>query len=168
MEAMQKAYIGLDPGAKGYMAIQCGGLTEFHAFEDADWYDLSKIFNDVADRYPNRVAVIEDVKALHGASSTTTFSFGMQKGMLLAFLCATNTPFHLVTPQKWQKCVWETSDKVLKAGSDTKADTKATSIKCAKRLFPAIDFRKSPKCSKPHDGKCDAMLMSEYGRRNNL
>ena len=47
-------------------------------------------------------------------------------------------------------------------------NTKQTSINCAKRLFPTLDFRKNEKCKKIDDNKVDSVLMAEFARRKNL
>jgi hypothetical protein len=46
-----------------------------------------------------------------------------------------------------------------------KADTKKTAKLVAKRLWPGQDFTKSARAYQPHDGKCDAALIAEWGRR---
>ena len=87
-----------------------------------------------------------------GQGVTSCFSFGQNFGFILGLLRALVIPFELVRPQKWKKEFSCTSDK-------------NTSIEVAKRLFPGVDLRRTPKCQKPHDGICEALLMAEYARR---
>ena len=75
--------------------------------------------------------------------------------------------FEEVQPKTWQKELHTTADRVYTAA---KLDTKATSIRCAMRLFPLVSFVKpwSGKGIQPtkiQDGMCDATLIAEYIRR---
>ena len=96
--------------------------------------------------------VVEHVNAMPGQGVTSCFSFGQNFGFILGLLRAFVIPFELVRPQKWKKEFSCTSDK-------------NTSIEVAQRLFPDVDLRRTPKCSKPHDGIAEALLMAEYARR---
>lgn len=174
---MSKIYIGVDPGSDGYVSvIGEDGVYEFLPIDGTPIQNVSNFFGKF--RLSNCVAVLEDVHAVFGSSAKGTFSFGFSKGMLLAMLVAHRIPYVLVAPKDWQNEVWINADKEyttqkqkLKSGEERgvkKVDTKSTSINAARRLFPSVDFRKSEKAKKPHDGKVDALLMAEYGRRKNL
>lgn len=177
---MEKTYIGIDVGEKGYIAVQNGdGEKEFYAISDHDTYDLADILRGLVARYSCAyiTAVIEDVHAIFGSSAKGTFNFGYNKGMLIGLLCASGIRYTLVAPKDWQTEMWTNADKeyeykeVTKKGEKVvqkRVDTKKTSINAAKRLFPDVDFRRTEKCKKIDDNKVDAMLMSEYARRKNL
>ena len=75
--------------------------------------------------------------------------------------------FEEVQPKTWQKEIHTTADRVYAAA---KLDTKATSIRCAMRLFPLVSFvkpwsGKGVQPTKIQDGMCDATLIAEYIRR---
>ena len=75
--------------------------------------------------------------------------------------------FEEVQPKTWQKELHTTADRVYTAA---KLDTKATSIRCAIRLFPLVSFvkpwsGKGVQPTKIQDGMCDATLIAEYIRR---
>ncbi len=176
---MGKVYVGVDPGSDGFVSVIMGdGVYEFMAVDGTPLQELSDYFRSLA--MLDCVAVLEDVHAVFGSSAKGTFSFGFSKGMLLALLVAHRIPYVLVAPKDWQNEVWISADKVVNTQRQTdkngkertikKVDTKATSINAARRLFPSVDFRKndSKRTKKPHDGKVDALLMAEYGRRKNL
>lgn len=170
---MSKSYMGIDPGAKGFIAIQADGEFEHYPLAGLDLYEMADLFTGIKARHPNIVCVIEDVRAIHGSASTATFSFGMNKGALLAFLCAYRIPYEQVLPQVWQRAMWTNSDTVTKKagaaeGKRKAIDTKATSTNAAKRIFPWLDYRKSDKSRVIDDNKVDATLLSEYARRRNL
>lgn len=96
--------------------------------------------------------VVEHVNAMPGQGVTSCFSFGQNFGFILGLLTAFRIPYELVRPQKWKREFSCTSDK-------------NTSIEVAQRMFPGVDLRRTPRCAKPHDGICEALLMAEYARR---
>lgn len=172
-----KAYLGIDPGSKGFLSIQYNGVFSFYSITDNDLYQLSKIMADFRSKYANLICVIEDVHALFGSSASSTFTFGFNKGYLMGLLAANNIPYVLVQSKIWQKEMWGNSDMVITHKEITmkgkkiikkQVNTKETSINAAKRLFPQLDFRKTERCKKMDDNKVDATLMSEYARRKNL
>lgn len=172
-----KCYLGIDPGSKGFLVVQYEGQFEFYALSDYDLYQLSDIISGTRQRYTNVICVMEQIHALYGSSAKATFSFGEIFGKLQALLVANKIPYVLVPPKQWQKEIWTNADMVVnykkvkvkdKEITKKEVDTKATSIKAAKRLFPNIDFRKSERCKNLDDNKVDATLMSEYARRKNL
>lgn len=127
-----------------------------------------EFINSVA-RLDKTVFVIEDVHALYGVSVSATSSLmenkGELHGLLFSFTMRYEASLHFIAPKTWQKEVWTHYDKVFKAN---KVDTKATSLSCAKRLWPTDTFFKNDKCRVAHDGIVDAMLIAEAARRMNL
>lgn len=163
MSEMMKVSIGIDPGKDGCLAIlgyrDAPILVPFDETEYAN--QLRRI--DSAQRFvsPSTTAdepkvevfcVVEHVNAMPGQGVTSCFSFGRNFGFILGLLTAFRIPYELVRPQKWKKEFSCTSDK-------------NTSIEVAQRIFPGVDLRRTPRCSKPHDGKAEALLMAEYCRR---
>lgn len=175
---MSKLYLGIDPGSVGCLACQCDGKWEWYFLCEMDYRQLAETFRKLRQNYDQIACVMEDVKAVHGSSSTSTFSFGENKGMLLGMLNAFNIPYTLVSPRVWQAECWIAADKeyTTKIVKDKNGmyqnkksvNTKPTSINAAKRLFPMIDFKRNDRCKKIDDNKVDATLMSEYARRKNL
>lgn len=173
---MSKIYLGIDPGSDGYLAVIDNGEYRFLPIEDTPMLEIGKFVGEFRDT--QCVAVLEDVHSVFGSSAQGTFNFGLSKGFLLGLLIAHRIPYVLVAPKDWQSGVWINADKEyttqkqkLKNGGEKtvrKVETKQTSYNAALRLFPDVDFRKSARCTKPHDGKVDALLMAEYGRRMNL
>lgn len=158
-----KTYIGIDVGAKGYIAVFKDGEWQYFPLLSSNPLDITDYLRQFA--ISECVCVIEDVRAIHGSGATATFNFGYGKGILIGILTALAIPYTQVAPKKWQKEMWDNTDKV---NSGDKIDTKKTSINCAKRLFPHIDFRRTEKCKNVDDNKVDATLLCEYGRRLNL
>lgn len=169
-----KTYIGIDPGAKGFITVrQPNGELEFFSIADHTPLELS----DFLGRYKeNSTCVMEEVHALFNSSAKSTFAFGEIFGLLKGIIISNEIPFVLIPPKTWQGDIWINSDKVYasskvnpKTGKVTKVvDTKATSINSARRLFPRVDLRRTPACKNVDDNKCDSLLICEYARRKNL
>ena len=173
----KKLYIGIYVGSKGFISMQKDGVWEHYSIEDNDLYQLSEIMRQARLKNANIACVIEDVHALFGSSAKSTFAFGFNKGYLVGLLAANQIPYTLIQPKEWQRTIWSNADIVVtykdvtvkgKKTTKKEVNTKQTSINCAKRLFPTIDFRKSEKCKKIDDNKVDSILLCEYGRRKNL
>lgn len=173
----KKTIIGIDPGQKGFIVVDDGSHKEYFSIMENNLRDAALFLKNVKTlAEDNVVCCMEEVHALYGSSAKATFSFGEIFGTLQGILIALEIPYHLVQPKEWQKEIWINQDKVWKStgrvnknGQAIKTiEQKATSINAAMRLFPSEDFRRSPKCKKPDDNKCDAMLICEYGRRKNL
>lgn len=161
---MAKYYLGFDPGAHGALSVIHEGTIDTFSFEDFDITDICqelKIIIAQNDCY----AVVEDVHSVFGSSAKSTFNFGFNKGWIIGVLTALHIPYSMIPPKEWQNGVWERCDKVM---DGKKVKTKETSINCAKRIFPNVDLRRTPKCKNADDGICDALLMAEYARRKNL
>jgi hypothetical protein len=142
----------IDPGrTSGAVCIMAPQRTEVHLLKDFDMRLLracSHVFLEKA-----QPMVRQGRK--QGASGI--FSYAAGYGEIIGWLKALQVPFTLVPPATW--------GKVMHAGTDTKLDSKARSIQAAQRIFPGVDFRVSERGKVPHDGKCEAALICEYGRR---
>lgn len=181
MDNIKKIIIGIDPGEKGFLSVMNpSGDYEFCSVLDSSKGEVDKFIKRQVklsrDNSCGIIAVMEEVHAIFGSSAKSTFSFGKINGIIEAMLIANGVPYHLVQPKMWQKEIWINQDKIYKEtgrrGKDGKPikaiDQKPTSVNAARRLFPDVDFRRSCKCQKPDDNKCDSLLMAEYARRKNL
>lgn len=172
-----RVYLGIDVGSKGFITLNTGSEFKFYSIADNDIYQLSDIFRDIKNEYPNVVCVMELIHAIFGSSAKATFAFGEINGILKGLLMANKIPYHLVPPKTWQKEIWDNKDLVVsyktitvkgKDVSKKDINTKQTSINAAKRIFPNIDLRKTERCKNSDDNKVDSLLIAEYGRRKNL
>lgn len=150
-----KVFCGIDPGKDGSLAIlgyrETPIIVPFSETEYAN--QLRRLSLVTCNGIDGSVfCVVEHVNAMPGQGVTSCFSFGQNFGVILGLLTAFRIPYELVRPQKWKKVFSCTSDK-------------NTSIEVAKRMFPGVDLRRTPRCAKPHDGICEALLMAEYARR---
>lgn len=153
--------IGIDPGYSGGIAFMrpSGEVVSLHTVPldkdgDVNFIGLLQIMASVKG---GDTIVIEDVHSIFGAAAKANFQFGRVCGILRAIAEFTGANIIMVPPKAWQSRIWEESD-IVKKGK--KRDTKATSLNAATRLYPDLDFRKSSKATKPHDGLVDAVLIA--------
>ena len=175
---MEKTYVGIDPGEKGFVSVQKRGKWEFFSLLESDYVQIGEFFRRLKEENESIIAVMEDVHAIFGASAKSTFNFGFNKGLLYGLLCGFKIPLLLVPPKEWQEEMWTNSDKEYdtktikkkngEVSSRKTVNPKNTSTNCCRRLFPELDLRRNTKCTKFDDNKIDSILICEYGRRKNL
>ena len=117
-------------------------------------------------------AVMEEVHAIFGSSAKSTFNFGHINGAMETALHAAGIPLVKVQPKVWQKEAWRGTERVesptgklnKRTGAPVmKVDTKATSLRAAKHLWPTETFLASTRSRNPHDGWVDAALIAYWG-----
>ena len=142
-------YIGIDPGKSGAIAIMKDGEITTNVFDETAYIGLLRC---VAESKELAGCCLERVGAMPGQGVTGMFNFGMNFGFIQGALSAFEIPYELIRPQTWKKEFGITKDK-------------NTSIQVCKRLFPNVNLLRTEKCTKPHDGIAEAVLMAEYARR---
>lgn len=163
---MSKAWIGIDPGAKGYICtlLPAKGVAEFISnsvkpLEIVEWLD------DVYGEVPVQQVVIEDVHSLHGMSAKSNFTFGYNVGILHGIFNSRGIGLALVTPKVWQKEVGiklpptKRNGKKIPSAIRTKEIKNSVAAACD-RLYPRIEIR-GPKGGLL-DGKSDALMIAHY------
>ncbi len=148
--------LGIDPGAKGALAIVEGPRLEIFDMprlgvsrgksvkDEIDGYSLWSLLSDLS----YDVAYIELVGGQDGQSAPAAFNFGRAAGAPEYLLIAAGKRFERVPPVRWKSALR------LRSGKD---DARAMAM----RLFPAaaLELRKRrPDFS-------EAALIAEYGRR---
>ena len=151
------AYIGIDPGKNGGIAVIDGhGITAevmpLHPDGEINVVSLQEFF--VCLEEP--IAAVEKVGAMPKQGVVSTFTFGKGYGKVLACLEMLGIPYVLVTPQAWKKTVLE--------GLNWKGNKKA-SIEYCQRRYPQLDLLATPRSKVAHDGMADALCIAEYVRR---
>ena len=154
MNEKVRAWIGIDPGKSGAMAVIWRDKTlqpTLIPYTGSLCYKVN--FDDLA-AHGVRI-VVERLFARPGklSSAKANFELGRCMGELETMLAMVGLPFQEVTPQAWQKEFGISGDK-------------QTHIDCVKRLFPGVSLKRSEKCVKDFDGYADALLMAEYARRH--
>ena len=142
-----KTYIGIDPGAKGALALLRDGETEVVSYDPERYIAaLGRL------KSAESVACVEKVGAMPGQGVTSMFSFGKNAGFIEGILQTYGIPYQLVPPQTWKK-----EFQLHKSKQD--------SISVCKRLFPNANLLPTEKCRKENDGMAEALLLALYARR---
>jgi len=155
------AYIGIDPGKSGGVAIT-DGVTISAWKMPASPHDLAALLRDLDGA---RVAVVEKVASSPQMGVKSAFTFGQGYGTLLGVLSALQIRVETVAPLKWQKAMG------CMSGGD-KGVTRAAAL----RLWPrGPDPWLHEACSVIPDhatkithATADAMLIAEWARRAGL
>ena len=159
-------FVGIDVGKKGSLCLlseDCKEI-EFYDFPAKDT-EIGQFFNTIAKLFTEKsisLIAIEKVHSMPRQSSQSSFTFGMNFGMWLAFLMYHNykhkKAYDIVTPQKWMK-----AHNVFKTdGKTTKDVVKAV----CQRLFPKADIFGSK--GGYLDGRGDALLIANYARMSQI
>lgn len=142
-------YLGVDPGAKGGIALLRDTHLEMAVdFSKDRFLDLMAFLS--REQETTR-ACVERVHSLPHQGVKSTFAFGQSFGWILGALDASEISYQLIEPQRWKKEFTLNSDK-------------KRSIAVAKQLFPSAMLI-PPGCRTPHDGIAEALLMAEFARR---
>lgn len=144
-------YIGVDPGQKGGYAV-IGDQTAL-AYP---WDDELFIVDMKAVLHMNQpvVAAVEKVGARPGQGVTSMFNFGKSAGYIEGVLAALGISHQLVPPHQWKRDFGLIGQEKL------------ASVMVCQRLFPAVDLRRTERCTTYSDGKAEALLIAEYARRH--
>lgn len=114
-------------------------------------------------RYPGAVVIMENASK-HAMGVLSLCSTWRSLGRIETVVILSKLRHEIVDPKTWQRVFW-TKPKMPKG---KKFDTKAAALQVATRLWPDedwIDYSKSNRKTKAHDGMVDAALIAEFGRR---
>ena len=166
--------VGIDNGLSGGIAIvQHAALIATSVMPVISYksgkknkrtYDLGEIVSIIENIKPAHVFV-EKAQAMPSFSKggkqspqggVTNFTTGYSYGAMLGILAALRIAYTIVHPRTWQKVMFMGMPKT---------DTKKMSYIVCQRLWPNADWKATPRCRIAHDGKTDAAMIAEYGRR---
>ena len=122
-------------------------------------YDTAKARNVLSDFigkarvYIEKTGPIPTIKGF--SSSQGNWSLGYAEGLFSGIFEALGVSYEFVSVRSWQSAFRITGKK---------DQTKNAAYQIAHRMFPlGVDLR-TPK-GNPRDGRCDSLLIAEYGRR---
>lgn len=153
-----KIVLGIDPGKSGGIACLDLYLRIYDVIEMPK-SDLNLIMQ-LNWLYNHNYAIMAFIELQHAFPKqgvVSTFNFGKHYGTLVGILKAIGYAMEEVSPKSWKR-FFELSDKADKTKKRTEIKNK--SIEKAIELFPDL----KSKIGK-HDGKAEALLIAEYGRR---
>lgn len=158
--------IGIDPGMTGgicirhlnsgeieLMVMPTKGTVKFTKLIDTE--AIAETFLEM--RSEIKMVYLEEIFAMSTQGSASMLSFGRGWGQLLGVIHTLRLPYYVVRPQEWQKYVLPKG----KAGT-----TKTRALEAATKLFPHVDLRSSERAKLAHEGKVDALMISEFGVRH--
>ena len=165
--------IGIDPGVSGAVALLGDGgmILSIHDAPTihvkigkknrAQYVETQMLTLLRAAKNAGTVqAFIENIHSMPGQGVTSMFSMGFGFGLWIMALTALEIPYTRVEPARWKKDL----------GIVAKAD-KAASVVRALQLFPrCVDLKREYKRNGQVletylDGRADALLIAEWGRR---
>lgn len=137
--------MGIDPGKSGGIGFIDTDLKQALCFKMPETErDLSDLFEEYVPRV--KICVLEKVHAMPKQGVSSTFTFGVNYGILRGMLIAHKIPFEDCQPAMWQKTLQCLS----------KGDKNVTKAK-AQQLFPSI--------KNITHATADALLIAEFCRR---
>jgi len=153
-----KYFFGIDPGQKGAIAVVTfdGEFTivDMPLMPDKKAVDVKKLYSFVHYYMASSSCflILEKAQPMPKQDVTGVFSYGLSYGKLLSTIEILEVPFQEVRPQKWKKEFSLKSDK-------------KQSVDAALKLFPKAKDLLITKRGALKDGRAEALLMAEYGRR---
>lgn len=172
---MPTIFVGVDPGKSGAIAVirsprnlslykipvttirtpkrgrTKGGAKRYSVATHIDLPGLRDVFLEISQEVSGDTEVLvflEEVSAGPNDGRVSAFSFGKTAGMIEAAIACANLPYEMVRPNVWRPAM---------VGRGTSKDE---SIRIARRLFPTAELP-----NKSDEGKAEALLIAEYGRR---
>jgi hypothetical protein len=161
-------YIGLDPGSMGG-GVVINDISVIHQFvikiDKERNFKINEFIKDLSIiSKKNSIIILEDVHSIFGMSAKSNFNFGKICGQIEGIITTLGYKYIKVQPKIWQKEILGDMEKIKKKDSNAN-DTKQMALIKSKELFPDFNNLATPRCSKPHDGLIDALLIAEWGRR---
>jgi crossover junction endodeoxyribonuclease RuvC len=146
--------IGIDPGLQGAIAAlnpdgEIELLADLPVITDRTlkWIDGNELQTLLGGLHRGATAFVERVSAMPKQGVATSFSFGVGFGSILGVLQALHVRIEFVTPAVWKKFYGLDRDK-------------RASLHRARLAFPLAELNLAK-----HDGRAEALLIAEYGRR---
>jgi len=153
---MSLLHVGVDPGLHGAVSvIDSAGevvlLADLPIIRDLSlaWVDgseLQSLLLNAIGGLQSR-AIVERVSAMPRQGIASTFCFGVGLGSILSVVQTLHIPLQFVTPAVWKR-------------SYGLSKHKHASLHKARLMFPAAELHLAK-----HDGRAEALLIAEYGRR---
>lgn len=163
---MDKVYIGIDPGASGYICALAPETNEVEFIKTIEkphiiYQSLINLRKD----FIIKMIMIEDVHSIPLVSAKSNFNFGFNCGLLYGIIGSTGIGLDKVQPKVWQKYIGlitpvrkKGAPKIPSAVRNQKIKKDVAAI--CERLYPEINIR-GPKGGL-QDGKSDALMIAHY------
>lgn len=145
------AYIGIDPGAKGAIALIAPVANQIETYPLANKIplEIDHYLKEVTTNYNVKIILMEDVHSLFGMSAKSNFQFGWNVGMINTLARLAYAPTFHIQPKEWQKKVGVTAK-----GKAVKQNV----AQLCEQLYPQVNIR--GKRGGLLDGISDALLIA--------
>lgn len=164
---MKVSYLGCDPGLNGGFAVISGGQIRYKfAMPLIDTIrkdgkikkeiDRNGVLSFLSAIPPPLRTVIEEQIPVRNQHIQGSHTLAKNYGILLMGFTATWVNYTEVPSSVWQAHFGIVSVK------EGKGTTKEQAYHIAQRLYPNVDFRKSDRSHKFHDGITDSILLATY------
>lgn len=161
LPTQQKAYLGVDPGKSGGLAVIRGGeVAWWYVMPDSD-FDLFETVKVCIETEDIQYCHLERVHSMPGEGHVGVFSFGENYGKIQMALTGNQVPYEKITPRTWQKGVGVKA----KLKEESKPQFKERLRQHAQQLFPSLELWRIPRTLTKQRAVCDAILLAEYCRR---
>lgn len=117
-------------------------------------YDIAAMRVALIELAPDRI-LLERAQAMPGQGTVSMFTTGMGYGIWKGLIGGLQIPLQLIHPRVWQKLMF--------VGCN--GDTKDISYQVGSSLYPQIAGQLKGPRGGLKDGRCDALMIAEYGRR---
>lgn len=151
--ASEIAVLGIDPGAKGGLALVTAGEALVWPIPMAGNVVDTQAVSQILHIYEPHLIALEKVHSMPGQGVSSTFTFGRGFGRIEGIAEALSVRVELITPQRWKQTVL--------AGT---AKDKAAAVEFCRRRWPNLGLVQ-PGCRKAHEGIADALCIAEAARR---
>lgn len=152
--------VGIDPGVCGAIALIDTDTNEAQVWDFPKLekeIDVMTLFGRMIDDITNGgsvdLVVKELVHALPKQSTVAGFKFGVNCGVARSFAGALHARLEYVSPQRWKK--------YFNINGVDRPQLKELAVLKARNLFPKL----ANTLIKSKDGRSEALLLAEYGRR---
>jgi len=150
--------VGIDPGLKGGIAtveLVCKTIfphtVPMPVLKAAKGYVLDEA--TILSYVMNAELVVLELQGTRpDEGRVSAFTAGTNFGILRGICSGIPVPYEIVHPRTWK------SEFGLNS-------SKASAIAVCQALFPGVSLLRTDRCTKPHDGMAEALLIAEYGRR---
>lgn len=151
MPKLPTAYIGIDPGQSGGIAIIDKFQVQVSPMPTTE-RDIWKWLLETTVEYIVIRALIEKVHSMPKQGVVSSFKFGMGYGVLRMALTGLGIPFEEVTPQRWIKAL----EIPYRKKTETKTQFKNRLKAKAQQMYPGVDVTLKT---------ADALLIATYCQR---
>lgn len=162
----RRYFLGIDIGKKGGLAAidLYGSVIACEPFPQTP-ADIIQTIRDIDAVYPITQAVVEKIWAFPKTTKTTAFSMGYSLGIVEAALAVLGISYTLVAAVTWQKKFKLPSRP---AGELDNTEHKERLRVIAQKMFPKLDLWKKKNALGEQRAVCDALLIADYCRRENV